>query len=354
MKRHPSLSGDVVNPPEVQKVVVEHIVKTETAVSQLYGSSKLRAFSGRITRPSNEADYDTWRSNVDLFLTDSSVSDLNRSRKIVESLLPPAADIVKHLGPQALPSAYIELLDSAYGTVADGDECFAKFLGTLQNSGEKPSEYLHRLQVVLNTAVKRGGVTATEFSRHLLKQFCRGCWDNTLISDLQLEQKRDKPPSFAELLLLLRVEEDKQAAKACRMKHHLGSVKSTSKLHVTSQVHSVCSRPAAEKPSEIEQLKKMVSDIQRQLSALTTFQYHDPQRLSGKARLQKGTALSEKQPTKTNTQLRPGYCFRCGEDGHIAPSCSQAPNPSLVALKRRQLQEKRRQFNSHAGASDLN
>lgn len=84
-------------------------------------------FSGKITQPSNEADYDTWRSNVDLFLTDPPVSDLNRSCKILESLLPPAADIVKHLGPQALPSAYLELLDSAYDTVADGEECFASF-----------------------------------------------------------------------------------------------------------------------------------------------------------------------------------------------------------------------------------
>lgn len=54
VKRHPSLSGDVVNPPEVQKVVVEHIVKTENAVSQFHGSSRLRAFSGKTTRPSTK------------------------------------------------------------------------------------------------------------------------------------------------------------------------------------------------------------------------------------------------------------------------------------------------------------
>ena len=274
IKRQPLLSSEeVLTPPEIQKVVVEHIVKTDSVVSHLHGSSRLRAFSGKSLRPSNEADYETWRTNVDLFLTDPSVSDLDRSRKIFDSLLPPAADIVKHLGPRALPNAYLELLNSAYGTVADGDECFAKFLSTLQNNGEKPSEYLHRLQVVLNTAVKRGGVSFTDLNRHLLKQFCRGCWDNALISDLQLEQKKDNPPSFAELLLLLRVEEDKQVAKASRMKHHLGSVRPTSlalKSHATSHVHSACSCAVVEQSSEIEQLKKMVTQIQNQLSTLTS------------------------------------------------------------------------------------
>lgn len=367
---HPShtiLSDDVLNPPEVQKVVVEHIVKTDNAVSHFHGSSRLRAFSGKITRPSNEADYETWRTNVDLFLTDPSISDLDRARKIFESLLPPAAVVVKHLGPQALPNAYLELLDSAYGIVADGDECFAKFLSTFQNSGENPSEYLHRLQVVLNTVRKQGGISPTESNRHLLKQFCRGCWDNTLISDLQLEQKRDSPPSFAELLLLLRVEEDRQAAKACRMKHHLGTVKPTSiasKSYATSHVHSACSCTVVEQSSEIEQLKKMVTQIQNQLSKLSASHYQGSRstprsdRTSpDKAKFHQGTTQSGKQSKeyiKSSTSLRPGYCYNCGENGHIASNCDQAPNPSLVAFKKAQLQEKRRQMKSQASSSDLN
>lgn len=56
VKHPPALSGDVFNPPEVQKVIVEHIVKTDNAVSHRHGSSRLRAFSGKITRPSHEAD----------------------------------------------------------------------------------------------------------------------------------------------------------------------------------------------------------------------------------------------------------------------------------------------------------
>ncbi|KAJ8377723.1 hypothetical protein AAFF_G00254570 [Aldrovandia affinis] len=80
--------------------------------------------------------------------------DLQKSLKICESLLPPASDVIKRLGPGAVAVSYIQLLDAAYDTVEDGDELMAKFINTLQDSGEKTSTYLHRLQAVLNQAEK--------------------------------------------------------------------------------------------------------------------------------------------------------------------------------------------------------
>ena len=65
---------------------------------------------------------------------------------------------------------YLQILDSTYGTVQDGDELYAKFMELFQDAGEKPSAYLQRLQVALNLAAKRGGVLATELDRHLLNQ----------------------------------------------------------------------------------------------------------------------------------------------------------------------------------------
>lgn len=151
------MSHAELNPPEVQRYVVEHIVKNDDSAANM-SMQRLRAFSGRSPRPQNESDYDTWRSGVELLLNDPAMSDLQRSRKIFDSLLPPAADMVKHLRPDTSPTVYLQTLDSAYGTVQDGDELFAKFMDTFQDAGEKPSNYLQRLQVLLNQAVKRGGV----------------------------------------------------------------------------------------------------------------------------------------------------------------------------------------------------
>lgn len=145
---------------------------------------------------------------MELILQDPSLSDLHR---------PPASKIVKQLGTKALPVAYLKILDSAFDTVEDGDDLYAKFLNMLQNAGEKPSLYLQRLHTNLLKVMKRGGISVHEADRQLLKQFCRGCWDDSLIANLQLEQKRNRPPPFPELLLQLRSEENKHFAKESRI-----------------------------------------------------------------------------------------------------------------------------------------
>lgn len=63
-------------------------------------------------------------------------------------------------------------------------------MSKLQNDGEKPSAFLQRLHVALSTIMRRGGVSAHDFNQQLLKQFCHGCWENSLIVNLQLEQKK--------------------------------------------------------------------------------------------------------------------------------------------------------------------
>ena len=88
--------------------------------------------------------------------------------------MPPETNVVKPLGPQALSTAYLELFDLAFGIVQDGDELFVWFLNTFQNTEEKPSQFLHRLQTVLTKVLERGGVSANEADRHLLPSFAGG------------------------------------------------------------------------------------------------------------------------------------------------------------------------------------
>lgn len=325
-----SMSAAELNPPEVQRYVVEHIVKSEDV--NIRSSHKLRMFSGRLPHPQHEVDYDTWRSGVDLILKDPAISELRRSRHILDSLLPPAADIIKHLNPDLPAETYIQHLDSAYGIVQDGEELYAKFMDTLQNSGEKPSGYLQRLQVALSLAVKRGGVKQGEVNRHLLSQFCRGCWDSNLISELQLKQRKSNPPSFAELLLLLRTEEDREASKTLRMKQHLGTPRhrvAAQAQFAVEEEKGVC--------AALSTLTQQMAEIQKQLAALTASQSH-----------QSCTPVPKQHPKqRTDTQgnispnPKPGFCFRCGEDGHIRPQCENRPNPALVNAKRKQFSERK-------------
>lgn len=333
-----NISAAEINPPEVQRYVVEHILKSDDAAMHVRPSHRLRIFSGKGPRPQHEVDYDTWRSGVDLILKDTAISEIQRSRHILDSLLPPAADIVKHLSSDLPAEIYIQHLDSAYGTVQDGEELYVKFMDTLQDSGEKPSAYLQRLQVALSLAVKRGGVKPSEVNRHLLSQFCRGCWDNSLISELQLKQKKANPPSFAELLLLLRTEEDREASKAQRMKQHLG----TSKQRVAAQAQFAVEEDGVR--AARSSLTKQMAEIQQQLASLTAS--HSAQ--SGQSYASRGPK-PHRQRTVPNASAaslspKPGFCFRCGEDGHIKPQCENRPNSALVSTKRKQLNEKKQKW----------
>ncbi|KAF7641988.1 hypothetical protein LDENG_00266750 [Lucifuga dentata] len=153
----------MTNPPEVQHIVVEHVIKNDSITSQNQ-SKWLHSFSGKVPKPPGEADYETWCLHVELMFNDGSSVELQR-RKILESLLPPASDAIKQLGYSAHPRDYVKLLDSAYGLVEDGEEIFARFLNTNQNPGEKASDYLQRLQVLLNAAVERNGVEQANANR---------------------------------------------------------------------------------------------------------------------------------------------------------------------------------------------
>lgn len=352
-RRVPSLSVGDVNPPEVQKVVVEHIVRREDTGSFLSSSVRLRSFSGRIPRPNTEVDYDTWRSHIELLLNDPNMSPLQVSRKILESLLSPASDVVKGLCSNSLPSAYLKLLDSAFGAVEDGEELFAQFMNTLQDTGEKSSTYLQRLQLVLNQAVRRGGVAPGEVDKHLLKQFCRGCWDTALLSSLQLEQKKSSPPSFSEILLMIRTEEDRQTAKASRMRKHVGSSKQRVQLQSQSGCISEPTGNSETNPSAIDDLRKQVASLQSQLTTLMAQKKSkgfSDRGATGKTHDRVLASHSEKpdmskQPRKNYTSKpRPWYCFNCGEDGHIATVCKNDSNLTLVSEKRRQLEEKQRMW----------
>lgn len=338
-----SLGNDVINPPDVQRVIVEHVIRNDSAPAYT-GQSKIRTFSGRLPKPNGEVDYEAWKTQVELLLSDAHVTDSQKVRKILESLVGPAADMVKPLGTTSAPHAYVNQLESAFGAVEDGEELYAKFLSTNQNSGEKPSDYLFRLQTLLTKVVSRGGVHLEDSDKHLLRQFCRGCWDHSLLIGLQLEQKKSNPPSFPELLLLLRTEEDRRSAKMDRMKRHMGSSKAMAHAHTVYGLptcYNSTEAPVEKRQDDTQKLLNEISELRKQVATLSTREnVRSPPSMSP---AEASCMITNASVPRHDTSRfpKPWFCFKCGEDGHIAARCSNAPNPVLVHQKNEELKRKR-------------
>lgn len=90
------LNEGLINPPHIQNVVVEQIMHSEPSPSSC-SQTRIRTFSGRLPKPNDEVYYDTWPTQVNLLNCDWSLSEIVKFRRVLDSVLSPANDIVKSL-----------------------------------------------------------------------------------------------------------------------------------------------------------------------------------------------------------------------------------------------------------------
>lgn len=74
--------SDIINPTEVQKIIVEHVIKNDGFNAPSQSSKWLRPFSGKVPKPPNEVDFETWCLHVELMIQDHPSVDIQR-RKIL-------------------------------------------------------------------------------------------------------------------------------------------------------------------------------------------------------------------------------------------------------------------------------
>lgn len=327
-------------PADVQRVIVEHIVRHDSAAAS--PTRELKQLSGNVPKPSTEVDYGIWRLKVKQILNDKSFSEAQPRRMILDSLQPPALKVALSIGAQDPPIAYLHELDKAYGNVTGGEELYIQFLETHQDSGEKASEYLRRLQTLLEEVVESHGVVKQDADSQLLKQFRRGCWDDTLLTTLQLKGATNTF-TFSELLFKIRAYEKESQLKEMRRKRHLGNVaaKVHSKTHVTTDEpeHSLCHNHIVSDVSIRKQLEERIKQLEAELQKKSV-QHDQPfrsdrpvQKLPYKV---KGSKVNQRPRSDVPAENVPkvgNFCYNCGEDLHMLPQCVNPTNAALVQKK---------------------
>lgn len=102
--------------------------------------------------------------------------------------------------------------------------------------------------------------------------------------------------------------------------------------------------------SETESLRKQVLELQVQLTEKRTQQRkkHEqktvtvPESPAATADIQVHQQVSRPQP-------KPWFCFKCGENGHIARQCENPPNKDLVDQKYKELKAKQQEWKARHG-----
>ena len=228
---------------------------------------------------------------------------------------------------------------------------YIQFLETHQNNGERASDYLRRLQTLLQEVVESNGLTRQDADSQLLKQFLRGCWDEPLITTLHLKEPlTDSPKStlnFSELLFRIRTYEKESQLKEIRRKRHMGG--SSTKVH--TKTHLTAAEPPPPAPSSNaprvsdvhatirEQLEERIRQLEAELRKNAPAPNDPPPRNERAGRrFPQRNKISTPAPTvptvPAENPARVGkFCYNCGEDSHMLPQCTNPTNAVLVQKK---------------------
>lgn len=221
----------------ILRAVSDLLDKTAKSSSEHGSYHRLHVFSGISPTPAGEEQFDHWLGQAWLMVEECDCSLKEKRRRLMESLRGPALDIVKSAragDPDVSPEDCLEALEHAFGTAESGEELYFTFRLLQQQPGEKLSDFLRRLEQSLGRVVQRGGIPPGYADKARLEQLLRGAVASDLmLVNLRLRERKEKPPTFLQLLKEIRTEEEYEALRLlCVVQTNKMSMQSRSKFKI--------------------------------------------------------------------------------------------------------------------------
>ncbi|KAI2648687.1 hypothetical protein H4Q32_018856 [Labeo rohita] len=164
---------------------------------------------------------------------------------------PGEEELLKVSSLSATANEYLAALETAYGTTESGPDLMARFCHAFQESEEKLSAFLARLDKLLHRALLKGGIDAAGINRARMEQLIKGTLTNdTVALEIRMTHTFQTAPSFSQLM-----------KEICEQEHWLAA-----RENVKASVATVIS-PQASVPPEFQNLKE-IKELSTQLSKL--------------------------------------------------------------------------------------
>uniref|UniRef100_A0A3B5R2S1 CCHC-type domain-containing protein n=1 Tax=Xiphophorus maculatus TaxID=8083 RepID=A0A3B5R2S1_XIPMA len=308
---HALLTGSepVPSPTEsLIRAVSDLLDKAAKPATEAGGFRRLRTFSGILPTPAGEEQFDHWLEQAYMMVEVSECSPKEKRRRIMESLKGPALEVIKAVrlsDPDVSPEECLEALDSAFGMAESGDDLYFAFRLMQQQSGEKLSDFLRRLERSLSKVVQKDGLPASSMNKARIEQLLKGAVGSDLmLIQLRLRERKGNPPTFLELLREIRAEEEYEASRA----------------KLSPSVRAVHPKPQLDhNQSEIQSLRAEIKEVKSMFAALSSKSLQD--------------TADKQDKFKQHPDMDERFCYRCGESGHIASKCRSPENQNKVILR---------------------
>ena len=313
----------ILPPPPLQSPQVQVPLRTNSSnVKQVVqidqSDKKLPRFSGAEKPAQGEVTHKRWHRAATRLVDDQSIPEEQKKRCLFKSLLGTADDVADQYRDETA-SQIVFVLEQQYGDAIDGDELLAQFYNMMQDDKQSASDYLSSLFVELGEVVKKGGANAVDMTKLLLQQFNRGTTDYDLLVKLRLEDQQtiDNPPNFPALIGNIRKEECKRTERRLRHKRNLRSQAAVVPPRTEVKV-------VPEPSVDVVRLQKRIAELEAAESPR-----QEPQSESEVVQLLQNRVAELERKVKVSYR----FCYRCGDDSHIATDCNSPPNKVLVQQK---------------------
>ena len=280
---------------------------------------KLPRFSGAEKPAHGEVTYRRWQRAAERLVDEESVTEEQAKKAILRSLQGEADDIIE-LHRKKSVADILDVLDKNYCSTIDGDDLLVEFYQIFQADKQSASDYLSHLFIELGDVVKFKGIKVDDMPKVLLKQFIRGTSDEDMLNKLRLEDKLANPPQFPDLISSVRREESKRTQRRLCLKKQ-------AKVHAAT----VTSNEPTVDPEKVR-LQERLAELEAVVASSST---PPPESTVTPSPQDQEYVLLQQRVASLEKKVRNNsvFCYRCGEDFHVATECENAPNKKLVHEK---------------------